>query len=392
MAESIRVNPDLQFIRDIKKAGGDSVKKCFQCATCSAVCNLSPTSKPFPRKEMIQAQWGQVDTLIKDPDVWLCYQCNDCSIHCPRGARPGDVMAAVRAYVYRTFAFPSFMGRALAEIRWLPYLLLLPILILWGCIELSAPRTADGQFLFSQSGVIDFNLFLPHSTVDALFVFGNILIFILASVGFVRFWKTLQSRGDKKIMGFWAASWWTVNEIIIHSRFMKCEANKVRSTAHIMVLAGFVGAMITTGMVFVFIFIPHYLHLLGLEQYHSLFDLPLDLPHPVKFLGAASGLMLFLGSGIMILRRWANSKDVGATGYADNLFLYVIFITGFTGMTSWLMRVSGSQVFAYGSYFVHLLFVYFLLWYMPYSKFAHMIYRTLALTYAKMIGRLEDTA
>lgn len=390
MAESVRINPDLQFIRDIKKAGGQNVKKCFQCATCSAVCNLSPSTKPFPRKEMIHTQWGQIDHLIKNPDVWLCYQCNDCSINCPRGAKPGDVMAAIRAYIYRTFAFPSFMGRALAEIRWLPLLLLLPIIILWGCIELSAPKTADGQFLFAQGGVIDFNIFLPHSTVDALFVFGNILIFFLATVGFIRFWKALQGRGESLVIGFLPALWLTINEIISHSRFFKCEANRARSTAHIMILAGFVGAMITTGFVFIFIFVPHYLHLLGLEQYHSLFELPLDLPHPVKFLGAGSGLMLFLGGGIMIFRRWGNVEEVGATGYADNLFLYVIFLTGFTGMTSWLMRVAGSAVFAYGSYFLHLLLVYFLLWYMPYSKFAHMIYRTLALTYSRMTGRIEQ--
>ena len=126
-----------------------------------------------------------------------------------------------------------------------------------------------------------------------------------------------------------------------------------------------------------------------MEQFHSLFELPLELPHPVKFLGAASGLMLFLGSGIMIFRRWGEKDEVGASGYADNLFLYIIFLTGLTGMTSWLLRTTGAAPLAYLSYFFHIVFVYFLLWYMPYSKFAHMIYRTLALTYAQMIGRKE---
>ncbi|MCP4569384.1 MAG: heterodisulfide reductase [FCB group bacterium] len=389
MATISRINPDLDFIREIRKAGGDTVKKCFQCATCSVVCNLSPADKPFPRKEMIDTQWGRSDRLAIDPDIWLCYQCNDCSIHCPRGAKPGDVMAAVRAFVYKKFAVPSFMGQALANPTWLPILLLVPILLIFACINLTAPTDEMGAFLFTQPGVIDFNLFMPHSTVDALFVLGNIIIFSMAAIGFIRFWKALQDRGDTRVMSFWQALGPVLLEVITHSRFNKCDANKPRSVAHIMVLAGFVGAMITTGMVFVFIFIPHYLGLLGFEQFHSFFSLPLELPHPVKFLGAASGLMLFLGTGIMIFRRWGDPDTVGATGYADNLFLYIIFLTGLTGMTSWILRVMEAANLAYFSYFLHIVFVFFLLWYMPYSKFAHMFYRVLALTHARMIGRQE---
>lgn len=390
MAGARLVEPDLDFIRAVKSAGGDTLKKCYQCATCSTVCNLSPEDKPFPRKEMLMANWGRTEELMRDPDVWLCYQCNDCTTYCPRGARPGDVLAAVRSFAYKHFAFPAFMGRALASPRALPLLILVPLLILSACIMLTAPRTDDGSFEFLTSDVVDFNLFLPHSSVDALFVFGNIVIFIFAAVGFVRFWKMLQTGGRAKKLSFGRAAIQTLGEILSHVRFRDCGANHPRAIAHMLVLFGFIGAMITTALVLVFVFIPHYLELLGAESLHSFFTVPIDLPHPVKILGALSGTALMIGGFMLLYRRWTNKDQVGANGYADHFFLYVVFLTGLTGMLSWLIRLTGVPMFAYVVYFFHILCVYVLLWYMPYSKFAHMFYRSLAIVYARTVGRVKE--
>lgn len=388
MAKELIINPDLELIRTIRKAGGETVKKCYQCATCGVVCKLSPDNKPFPRKEMLMAQWGQKDQLISDPDIWLCHQCNDCSIYCPRGARPGDVLAAIRSYIYKSFAFPSFMGTALASPAALPFLFLLPIIILLGSIFTFAPRLENGNFLFMQPGqMIDFNIFLPHSSVDAIFVFGNIIIFIFASIGFMKFWKILHQDNPEIKMSFIPALIATLKEFILHKLFKKCDINKPRSTAHLILFLGFLGAMITTGLVFVFVFIPHYLNLLGLESMHPYFEIPLAGFHPVKILGALSGTALTVGGAWLIIRRLANKDDIGANGYPDYLFLYVIFFTGLTGMLAWLIRVADFAMAAYIMYFIHIVFVFFLLWYMPYSKFAHMFYRTLALVYCKKIGR-----
>ena len=390
MASVEITSPDMGFIKELRSAGGAEVNKCYQCATCSTVCNLSPADRPFPRKEMLMAQWGQADRLISDPDIWLCYQCGDCTTYCPRGARPGDVLAAVRSSVYKRASFPSFMGKALAKPSALPILFLVPALILMACILAFAPQT-NGSYDFLTSSIIDYNIFLPHSSVDALFVFGNILIFIFAAVGFLRFWKSLQIDGQPKNLSFVSALMKTVIEIISHSRFNKCEANKARSIGHMVLLFGFVGAMITTGCVFVFIFIPHYLQLLGLENWQPFFELPINLPNPVKILGAVSGVALMFGSIWLIVRRKANRDKVGANGYSDYLFLWIMFLVGLTGMLSWLTRLVGVPLLAYANYFAHMLVVFFLLWYMPYSKFAHMFYRTMALVYAKQIGRETRT-
>ena len=387
MANARIINPDLSFIAEVKRLGGATLKKCYQCATCSIVCNLAPENGPFPRKEMLLAQWGQKDKLVRDADIWLCFQCNDCTVNCPRGARPGDVLAAIRSYIYEHYSFPGFMGKALSNPKALPALLIVPVLILLGCILAFAPTGPDGRFLFLQESRIDFDLFLPHSSVDALFVIGNIMIFIFAAIGFARFWRNLGPVDRPREHSFFSALWVTLKDIFWHSSFFKCEANRSRSWGHILMLGGFVAAMITTGCIFVFVFIPHYLELLGLQQFEAFFALPVDLPNPVKFIGMVGGLGLMIGGGMLIIRRWANKDNVGANGYTDYLFLYIIFLAGFTGMLSWLTRLSGIPMLAYVSYFIHLVTVFFLLWYMPYSKFAHMIYRTLALVHSRMIGR-----
>jgi quinone-modifying oxidoreductase subunit QmoC len=179
----------------------------------------------------------------------------------------------------------------------------------------------------------------------------------------------------------------TFKDILSHKQFNECETNKARYLGHLLLFYGFIGAMITTGAVFVFVFIPHYLELLGLEQFSPYFTLPINLPNPVKFIGMFSGIALLLGSLLLIYRRLTNRDNVGANGYTDQLFLYVIFVVGLSGMLSWLTRLSGPPMLVYIMYFIHMVTVFFLLWYMPYSKFAHMIYRTLALVYCRSVGR-----
>jgi quinone-modifying oxidoreductase subunit QmoC len=61
MADSRLVEADVKFVKQLKAMGGDTLKKCYQCATCSVVCPISPDEKPFPRKEMVAAQWGLKD-------------------------------------------------------------------------------------------------------------------------------------------------------------------------------------------------------------------------------------------------------------------------------------------------------------------------------------------
>jgi ferredoxin len=68
-------------------------------------------------------------------DVWLCHNCGDCSTLCPRGAKPGDVLAAVRAATIIEYATPKALAKMVSDPKKLPILLAIPAVILsfWGC-------------------------------------------------------------------------------------------------------------------------------------------------------------------------------------------------------------------------------------------------------------------
>lgn len=129
MSNAYLVEPDVGFIKEVGKLGGEDAKKCFQCATCSVACPISPDTKPFPRKEMIATAWGLKNRLIGNGDIWLCHNCGDCSTLCPRGAKPADVLAAVRAYAVGEYAVPKALGKAVNNPAMLPLLLAIPAVL-----------------------------------------------------------------------------------------------------------------------------------------------------------------------------------------------------------------------------------------------------------------------
>ncbi len=116
VANSERIAPDTKFLKDVLRLGGQSAKKCFQCGACTATCNVSfarSSSESFPRKQMLWTQWGLKEKVLSDPAIWACQECHDCSASCPRGAKPGDVLAALRTLAIERYSVPSSMARAI---------------------------------------------------------------------------------------------------------------------------------------------------------------------------------------------------------------------------------------------------------------------------------------
>jgi quinone-modifying oxidoreductase subunit QmoC len=374
MDSATLIKPDSKFIKELKNYGANSLKKCYQCSTCTSVCSLSPENKPFPRKEMIYAQWGQINKLVNNPDIWVCYQCTDCSTHCPRGARPSDVLSAIRFYVFKYFAFPSFMGKALASPKALPLLLLFPMIVILALFL----AYSGGDFSFINEK-IKFSNFLSHIWLEFLFIGGNILVFLFAFISLNKFWKMLKtSHLSKDGPGFILSLILTIKEILLHTKFFKCKQSTDRNYAHLLVFFGFFGAMATAGLAVLAMI------LYKIDPSIPFTTLPpIPMSHPIKWLGNASGLIGILGLSIIVIRRIKDKYN----SYTDWIFLLMLLLVFVTGFGCQFLRLADTAILAYSIYYVHLVLVFFILWYAPYSKFAHMFYRTIGLVYARTIAR-----
>jgi quinone-modifying oxidoreductase subunit QmoC len=383
MAEATVISPDLGFVKDIIAGGGESLKKCFQCATCSVVCNVTPDDRPFPRKEMIHAQWGLKDKLFSNPDIWLCHQCNDCTAYCPRGAKPGEVIGAIRKLSIQEFSVPGFMAKMVNQPKFLLALLAVPALIyvailsylgfMGGNIPTEDGKIVYGKFLFS--------LYFVDPLFTAVALFAVFSLFM----GVTKYWMAMSvvDTNANKI-SFGKALIDTIKEILSHNRFRKCEVTKGRATAHLLVFYSFVGLFITTILAFAKVIPEYFEHFgihLGIDQ--SLLD---GLTVIYKIIGNISAAAMILGILLVITNRFKNQEKAGLGGYYDWLFILLVAGVGVSGLLAQFLRMANTVV-AYPTYVVHLCLVFFLFAYAPFSKMAHMAYRATAMIFAKQTGR-----
>ncbi len=363
------ITTDIEFKQELKKLSDSSLNECMQCGTCTVVCSLSPQEKPFPRKEMIWAGWGLKDKLIGSGDVWLCHQCGDCSTYCPRGVKPSDVLAAVRQISYRHYARPRFMGKILSKPQWLPVATIIPVVVISAILMMAGTfRIPEGEVLYSK--------FFPHGWLNGSFTLITLFFYGMWVSGLRLFWKDLE-KGSKEMQksdGFMKSLYSIIkSKIILHSEFGKCKTQRSRQTAHILVFFGFIMLLVVTAFAIVATFTHSY---------------PLKFTHPFKILGNVAGLMLVTGLTMMIFNRLFNKKDYGNSGYADWLLLISMLLLTISGLIVELARFQNWH-YAYHLYFFHLVCVWFVIMYLPYTKFGHLVYRTLALTHAASTGRNE---
>lgn len=104
------VVPFKEVIDEIKEAGGDAYKLCFQCGLCDVVCPWNRVRQFSMRKIIREATFGL--TEIDGEDIWRCTTCGRCPDRCPRGVKQIDVGVSLRRVATEYEVFPSSVRSA----------------------------------------------------------------------------------------------------------------------------------------------------------------------------------------------------------------------------------------------------------------------------------------
>lgn len=104
------IAPFIEVIDEIKAAGGDIFKLCFQCGLCDAVCPWNKVRDFSMRRLIREAAFGLSE--IEGEDIWRCTTCGTCPAQCPRGVKQIDISVSLRRVASEYDIFPASVRSA----------------------------------------------------------------------------------------------------------------------------------------------------------------------------------------------------------------------------------------------------------------------------------------
>jgi hypothetical protein len=361
-----RIDPG--FASELKKYGAGDFNACFNCGNCTAVCGLTDKNASYPRMFLRHGMLGQKEEILQSREIWLCYACGECSETCPRQAGPGDYMAALRRFAIASYE-PTGLTKMIFKSN--------PVFILFTVVV----SVVLGFFLFTLKPEYEVSRWIfriiPYGVIHTmgLVIFG--ITGVSVAWGLITMMVKLsgQNGQDKQAPGGVAGSLKEiVKEVSTMNRYRQCDSEedsywKNRPAAvqpwfvHWSVMWGFIGLLIATTLDFI------------------LKDPATTTWWPSRILGTAAGLLLVYGTSLAINYRIKKvTKTYEKTRLADWMFLWSLWTAGITGFWLEASVAFGADLFInHVVLLIHTIISMELVLLFAFSKFAHALYRPLAL-------------
>ena len=322
------------------------------------MCPLSDGEVSFPRKMIRYSMLGMENKILSSAEPWLCYYCGECSDTCPREADPGSLMMALRRYAIRRYSIGRvadvFRSAFTSGLAWvfLTAISVLAILLFY-----------DPKMNLEE---VEFLSFITLEDIHnaGLFISGFIMLFFLANaIVMARAIRRGSSGETISVSDLTRATVPAAREAVLQERFGTCEGDQWRRLAHIAISWGFMGMFLATVII------------MGIDYEY------LPLPRVLPFIiGSVSGVVTLAGAAYYMYLRIARKTAYGKYSHrSDWSFLVLLVLSVITGYVMVAFRLLNMPMAAYISFAIHLVVVFNFLMSLPFTKFAHVVYRPLAL-------------
>ncbi len=85
------------FLEHVKAIpGGEKIKACIQCGTCTGSCPVSYAMDISPRELIAFFRAGDMARIMNSRTIWICASCYSCQTRCPSGIKITDVVYALK--------------------------------------------------------------------------------------------------------------------------------------------------------------------------------------------------------------------------------------------------------------------------------------------------------
>ena len=88
---------DTAFRKQVLKTPvGEKIPTCMQCGICAGSCPVSHEMDYTPRELVRMVQLGLKKEVLSSNTIWICTTCFSCSVRCPRGIHPTELMETLK--------------------------------------------------------------------------------------------------------------------------------------------------------------------------------------------------------------------------------------------------------------------------------------------------------
>ena len=110
---------DFNFRSEIAaEPGGEMIRYCFQCGTCTASCPVRAVEDRFnPRRIIRMAILGMKSEVLTSSFVWLCSSCYACQQRCPQGVKITGIMGALKNIAVKKGMVPAMFSGQVATLK-----------------------------------------------------------------------------------------------------------------------------------------------------------------------------------------------------------------------------------------------------------------------------------